>query len=137
MINSLIRLLDNYDYGYLERRLNEGIRALNKVFTADFSSFEDKEDHYELVLDVAEDAKANNVTVDYDDETRELSVEYKYESKNYKSKSVVKETLPVNADDETVEATVENGKLTITVAKKAEAEEVEVADDRIVKINRK
>ena len=140
MLNSLLRLLDNYDYGYLERRLNEGFKTLNKVFAANFSSFEDKEDHYELVLDVADDAKASNVTVDYDDETRELTVEYKYESKNFTSRSLINETLPDNADEDTIEATVENGKLTIVVEKKAEPEvEEEVAeeDEKTVKINRK
>ena len=140
MLNSLLRLLDNYDYGYLERRLNEGFKTLNKVFAANFSSFEDKEDHYELVLDVADDAKASNVTVDYDDETRELAVEYNYQAKNFKSRSIVKETLPDNADEDTIEATVENGELTITVAKKAEPEveeEVPETDEKTVKINRK
>lgn len=136
---NLLRLLDNYDYSYLENRLNEGFKVLNKVFSGNFSSLEEVDDHYELVLAVAEDAKASNVTVDYDDETRELSVEYKYECKNYKNVSRIKEVLPSDADDEEIEATVEDGQLKIVIPKKEETEEPEVeeTDDKTVKINRK
>lgn len=136
---NLLRLLDNYDYSYLENRLNEGFKVLNKVFSGNFSSLEEVDDHYELVLAVAEDAKASNVTVDYDDETRELSVEYKYECKNYKNVSRIKEVLPSDADDEAIEATVEDGQLKIVIPKKEEPEEPEVeeTDDKTVKINRK
>ena len=139
MLNSLIRLLDDYDYSYLENRLTEGFKALNKVFSGNFSSLEEVDGHYELVLAVAEDAKASNVTVDYDDETRELSVEYKYECKNYKNVSRIKEVLPSDADDEAIEATVEDGQLKIVIPKKEEPEETEVeeTDDKTVKINRK
>ena len=140
MLNSLVKLLGDYDFGYLENRLNAGLERLKKTFGAYFTSFDEVDDHYELVMDVADDAKASNVTVDYEDETRELTIEYKYETENYKSQSVVKETLPEDADPDTIEAIVEDGKLTITILKLEEPEEEEVeeeVDDRVVKVNRK
>ena len=140
MLNSLVKLLGEYDFGYLENRLNAGLERLKKTFGAYFTSFEDEGDYYELVMDVADDAKASNVTVDYEDETRELTIEYVYETESYKNKSVVKETLPEDADPDTIEAIVEDGKLTITIEKREEPEEEEEeeeVDERVVKINRK
>ena len=139
MLNQLMRLLDDSNLEYLQNRLTAGLERFKKTFGAYFTSLEDKEDHYELVLDVADDAKASNVTVDFDDDTRELTVEYKYESKNFNSKSVITEVLPDDADEDTIDATVEDGKLTITIEKKEEpeeAEEKEEVDDNVVKITR-
>lgn len=138
MLTELISLLNNYDSTF-ENRLSAGIDRFKKAFGAYFTSLEDKDDHYELVLDVAEDAKASNVKVDFDDETRELSVDYKYESKNCTSRSTIVETLPVDADEDSIEASVENGVLTILIGKKEviEAEPEKEVDDTVVKINRK
>jgi HSP20 family molecular chaperone IbpA len=49
------------------------------------------------------------------------------------------ETLPVDADEDSIEASVENGVLTILIGKKevVEAEPEKEADDTVVKINRK
>ena len=139
MLNSLIRLFDDSNLEVLENRLSAGLDRLKKTFGACFTSLEDKGEYYELVLDVADDAKASNVNVEFDDETRELSVEYKYEAKNYNTSSTVVETLPANADEDTISAHVEDGKLTITVEKKEEAEEEpeEQIDEREVRVNRK
>ena len=139
MISTLLKLLDNYDYSYqLNRRLNDGFKALNKAFETEFTALEDKEDHYELVLGVDKDAKASNVTVDYDDDTRELSIEYKYEREGYKSRSSITETLPKDADEDTIDAVVKDGKLSIIIAKKEpEKVEEEVVDEETVKVNRK
>lgn len=139
MLNTLMRLLDDSNLNYLENRLYAGLENLKKTFSPILSSLEDKDDHYELVLNVANDAKASNVSVDFDDETRELTVEYKYDSKNYKSRSTVVELLPADADEDSIEATVENGKLEITIWKKEEPEEEidEEVDDTVVKVNRK
>lgn len=138
MLNSLVKLLSNYDLSYLENRLYEGLNTLKKELSSYFTYLEDKEDHYELVLDVAEDAKASNVTVDYDDETRELSIEYKYEGKNLTNRSVITETLPEDADEDDITATVEDGKLTVIIGKLLDAEyPEEEVDETVVKINRK
>lgn len=137
MLNSLIRLLDDSNLNYLENRLSAGIDRFKKAFGAYFSTIEDKEDHYELVLDVAADAKASNVTVDFDDDTRELSIEYKYETKNYSNSSSIVETLPYDADEDTIDATVEDGKLTILIQKKVVENPAEEAPTNVVKVNRK
>ena len=141
MLSTLMRLFDDSSLYALQNRLYAGLDRFKKTFGACFSSFEDKGGYYELTLDVAEDAKAKNVTVDFDDETRLLSVEYKYETENYSNRSTVRETLPEDADEDTIEASVENGVLTIFVNKKEEPEveeepEKEV-DETVVKVNRK
>ena len=138
MINSLLRLLGDSNLEELQNRLYAGLENLKKTFGAAFTSLEDKGEYYELVLDVADDAKASNVTVDYDDDTRELDVTYEYKGEHYTNKSVVKEVLPDDADENDIEATVEDGQLTITIGKKEEEEEPEEeVDDTVVKINRK
>lgn len=137
MLNSLIRLLDDSNLNYLENRLSGGIDRLKKAFGASFSTIEDKGDHYELVLDVAADAKASNVTVDFDDDTRELSIEYKYEAKNYSNISSIVETLPYDADEDSIEATVDDGKLTILIQKKVVENSAEEVPANVVKVNRK
>jgi HSP20 family molecular chaperone IbpA len=140
MLNSLIRLLDDSNLENLENRLSAGIDRFKKVFRACFTSLEDKEDHYELVLDVAKEANAKNVTVDYDDETRELSVEYKFEGENFANRSSISETLPADADEDEIEATVADGTLTISIGKKpvaSEEPEDEPGNTTIVKVNRK
>ena len=139
MLNQLMRLLDDSNLEYLQNRLAAGLERFKKTFGAYFTSLEDKEDHYELVLDVADDAKASNVTVDFDDDSRELTVEYKYESANFNSRSVITEVLPDDADEDTIEATVEDGQLVVTIEKKEEPEEVEEeeeVDDTVVKVTR-
>lgn len=139
MLNSLIRLLDDSNLNYLENRLSAGIYRFKKVFGAAFTSLEDKDDHYELTLDVAEGATAKNVTVDYDDETRELSVEYKFEGDKFSNRSYVSETLPADADEDDIEASVEDNKLMIVIGKKPieEKAEDEAEDTTTVKVNRK
>ena len=137
MLNSLIRLLDDSNLNYLENRLSAGLDRFKKALGTSFSTIEDKEDHYELVLDVAADAKASNVTVDFDDDTRELSIEYKYEAKNYSNISSIVETLPFDADEDSIEATVDDGKLTILIQKKVVEYSAEEAPANVVKVNRK
>ena len=138
MINSLMRLLGDSSLANFENRIFEGMNRLNSLFNTSFSSLEDKEDHYELAVDVAEDAKASNVSVDYDDETRELSVKYEYKTKGFSTKSSIVERLPEDADEDKIDAAVEGGKLTITIAKKpVEEPKEEEVDDTVVKVNRK
>lgn len=139
MLNSLIRLLDDSNLDYLQNRISEGLERLKKTFGGYFTTLEDKGDSYELVLDVAEDAKASNVTVDYDEDTRELQVNYTYDGKNFKNSSRIVEVLPDDADDETIEASVEDGQLVVKIEKLLPEEEPvdEPVDETVVKVNRK
>lgn len=137
-LNSLTKALGGYDWSSLESHLYAGLDRLKKVFGAYFTSLEDEGDNYVLTLDVAEDAKASNVTVDYDDDTRELSVEYKYDGDNFSNRSFIKEVLPKDADEDDINATVEDGKLTIIIGKLVDVEyPEEEVDDTVVKVNRK
>ena len=139
MLNSLIRLLDDSNLNYLQNRISEGLEHLKKTFGGYFTTLEDKGEYYELVLDVAEDAKASNVTVDYDEDTRELQVNYTYDGKNFKNTSRIVEVLPDDADDETIEASVEDGQLVVKIEKLLPEEEPveEPVDETVVKVNRK
>ena len=139
MLNSLIRLLDDSNLDYLQNRISEGLERLKKTFGGYFTTLEDKGESYELVLDVAEDANASNVTVDYDEDTRELQVNYTYDGKNFKSTSRIVEVLPDDADDETIEASVEDGQLVVKIEKLLPEEEPvdEPVDETVVKVNRK
>ena len=135
MLNSLIRLLDDSNLDYLQNRISEGLERLKKTFGGYFTTLEDKGESYELVLDVAEDANASNVTVDYDEDTRELQVNYTYDGKNFKNTSRIVEVLPDDADDETIEASVEDGQLVVKIEKLLPEEEP--VDETVVKVNRK
>lgn len=91
---------------------------------------------YELVVPVADDATAKNVTVDFDDEDRLLTIKYSYKSKNCSTATMISETLPEDADAETLSASVSDGKLKVS-ADFLPKKEVETDEDtKTVKINR-
>lgn len=138
MFNTLMRLLSDSNLDYLQNRLTQGIKTLSSYFN--MSNFVKENGQYVLTVDVDEDATAKNVNVDYDDETRLLTVKYELKKKNFSSKSVFEEALPEDADEETINATIADGKLTITVDVLPEVEEVEPEpeeDETVIKINRK
>ena len=150
MFNELVKLVDESN---LEKRLANFFgnfdyeKALDRFYKSDFvapfknivSSFEDKGDHYELALNVAEGATAKNVKVDLEDNV--LNVNYSFKSKNASTSTSISETLPEDADADTLTATVENGVLLVSVNKAEEIieEEDDEEDEDLVnvRINRK
>ena len=142
MFDSLLELLGVSDVESFQNRLLAGAKRLSELLGGEYSTLEETEDGYEIHVPIAEDATAKNVTVDYDEETRLLEVSYRYDNNGYKSFTVIKETLPDNADDATIDAVAQDGELIITVDKVPEPVEEEVkeedAEDEVnVRINRK
>lgn len=137
MFNSLIQLLSDSE---LENRLWGTLNRCLTPFSGLDSSFDKTEDGYNLVLDVAKDATASNVSVDFDDETHILTVAYNYKNVNSTTSTTIKETLPDDADEETLEATVADGKLTITVKRRVDPvceDDATPQDPTVVPIRRK
>lgn len=141
MYNDLIKIANSVFGEQFVSSLAEEVANLKRDFNGRFnlvngSSFEDKGDFYELTLEVAEDATAKNVTVDLEDGV--VTVSYEYKANGVYATSKVVETLPEDADEDTLEASVEDGVVSITVDKVEELEvEDEPEDTRTIKINRK
>ena len=142
MLDYLLRLLGDSNLEELENRLIAGAQRFKSLVNEykGFGEFDETENGYELRSAVDADATAKNVTVDYDEDSRTIEVTYKYERDNYTSLSKFESTLPEDADDETIAATVQDGYLTITIDKypeKVEEEPEEETDPTVVNINRK
>lgn len=116
--------------------------SLGTICTCDFSKnfLVDNNDNYKLTMDVNPKATAKNITIDLED--NQLTIEYKFKDGNCTTANTVIETLPSDADENEITATVEDGKLVIVIAKipvavepydKSGTEE----DTKNVKINRK
>ena len=136
MLNALLRLLDDSNLGYLQNRID----CLSKALGSSLTSFEETEDGYELRYKVADEATGANAPVDYDEETRQITIEYAFTQGNLKSYATIKEVLPKNADDTTIEAAVRDGELIVTVDRLPEeqpAEEEPLGDDTTVVVRRK
>lgn len=130
-MGELMRLLTDSDY--FENQFNHVVKS---YFGNVESSLKKTDKGYELVVPVANDATAKNVTVDFDDEDRLLTIKYSYTSKNCSTATTVSETLPEDADADTLSASVADGKIKISVdflpKKEVETDE----DTKTVKINR-
>lgn len=144
MYNNLIELANKVFGKDFVSSLAEEVATFKRDFNSRFnfvngSSFEDNGDSYVLTLEVAEGATAKNVSVDLEDGV--VTVSYEYKADGVYTSSRLVETLPEDADEETLEATVEGGVVTLTVAKVVEPEpepEAEADEDtRVIKINRK
>ena len=86
------------------------------------STFEEEENNYVYVLNVPESLTTNDVNVEYDDETRLVTVEITNKVGNSTYSMTNVEMLPINADPDTMSATVVNGVFTLIVEKMPEVE---------------
>lgn len=130
-MGDLMRLFTDSDY--FENQFNYAVKS---YFGNVESSLKKTDKGYELVVPVADDATAKNVTVDFDDEDRLLTIKYSYKSKNCSTATTISETLPEDADAETLSASVSDGKLKVS-ADFLPKKEVETDEDtKTVKINR-
>lgn len=144
MIRALLSLLENDSLQARVMETAKRIRNAYSDFTADIAAtFEEEGDSYVFVLNVPTDITSTNVNVEYDDETNMVTVEFSYVNGNCKTKMVVSESLPSNADPDTLSATVVNGVFTLVVDKlpepAPEPEPVEEAkaDSIVVEVKRK
>lgn len=130
-MGELMRLLTDSDY--FENQFNHAVKS---YFGNVESSLKKTDKGYELVVPVANDATAKNVTVDFDDEDRLLTINYSYKSKNCSTTTTVSETLPKDADADTLSASVIDGELKISVDFLPKKEVKTDEDTKTVKINR-
>lgn len=142
MFNTLFELLGVSDLESFQNRLLLGAKRLSELLGGEYSTLEETDGGYEIHIPIAPDATAKNATVDYDEDTRVLEVSYRYDNDGYKSFTLVKETLPDDADDTTIDAVAQDGELLITVEKFPEPVEDEVKDEGTedevnVRVNRK
>lgn len=130
-MGELMRLLTDSDY--FENQFNHAVKS---YFGNVESSLKKTDKGYELVVPVAVDATAKNVTVDFDDKDRLLTINYSYKSKNCSTTTTVSETLPKDADADTLSASVIDGELKISVDFLPKKEVKTDEDTKTVKINR-
>lgn len=120
-----------------ENKLCNGKEA-GHVCTCDFTKnfLVDKDDNYQLVMDVNPKATAKNITIDLED--NQLNIKYSFKDGNCSTTNTIIETLPNDADEDEITATVENGKLVVVVGKIPQEIDIDVeTDNKNVKINRK
>ena len=80
------------------------------------STFQLNEDgKYVAVYHMGDNVKGNMIDVEVDDDSRTISVSYKYESENGVVNSSCAETIPQNADIDTMDAVFDDGDLTVTM----------------------
>lgn len=135
----MLSLLSDKDFQCRARKsLTDFVNQLN--FN---SAFELEDNTYVMVLNVPEATTGNDIDVEYDEETNTISVKYSFENGRVSFSNTVVETLPSNADVDTLTARVVNGVLTVTVDALPEPEpeeeilEEEYVDPTVVSIKRK
>lgn len=123
MIRTLLSMLNDEK---LRTRIAESTNGLCKAYSDVMnnlnSKFEEDGDNYVFVLNVPNGTTSADINVEYDDETNMVTVEVSRKSGNFSSKMSFSETLPYDADIDTMKATVVNGVFTIVVDKLPEAE---------------
>jgi HSP20 family molecular chaperone IbpA len=143
MYNGLVELANTVFGKDFVSSLADEVAALKRDFTSNFnfvngSSFEDEGEYYVMEFKVADDAKAKDVQAHLEDRT--LTVSYEHKDKGSYASSKIVETLPDDADEDTLEAVVEDGVVTITVDKIVpvdDSDDEEEEDTRTIKITRK
>lgn len=117
MLNYLLELLDNKE---LMSNVETALYGLNKLFSNEFvsyNSFEDCGDHYELTIDTREGIDEDNINIEITDD-KILKVVVEKDDDNDYYKSVTKETLPADADADTMTANLNDDVIVIVVEKK-------------------
>ena len=140
MFRTLLSMLNDRDY---LSEVRESLSSLKQACTDTLSSFEEEGDSYVMTLNVPEGLKSSDVNVEYDDETNTVTVETSYKRGSVAYSMKATETLPANADADTMAATVTNGVFTLVVDKLPEPvtdeapEETAPIDPIVVPIKRK
>ena len=139
MLRTLLSMLNDRDY---LSEVRETLSGLKQAYANTLSSFEEEGNSYVMVLNVPEKLTSSDVNVEYDDETNTVTVETNYERGSVVYSMKATETLPADADVDTMAATVVNGVFTLVVDKlpepvEEEAPEVAPVDPVVVPIKRK
>lgn len=125
MLNALMKLFEGVDYKRLEEELEKQFSDFDKNFSCCFktikpiisenTSFVDVGGHYEMKFAVQKDTTEDNIKINLEGDTLEIT--YKECNKNSERLLIMTETLPKDADDSTLDASVVDGMLIITVDK--------------------
>lgn len=139
MLRTLLSMLNDRDY---LSEVRETLNGLKQAYANTLSSFEEEGDSYVMVLNVPEGLTSSDVNVEYDDEANTVTVETNYERGSVVYSMKATETLPADADVDTMAATVVNGVFTLVVDKlpepvEEETPEVAPIDPVVVPIKRK
>lgn len=139
MLRTLLSMLNDRDY---LSEVRETLNGLKQAFTNTLSNFEEEGNSYLMVLNVPKELTSSDVNVEYDDETNTVTVETNYERGSVVYSMKATETLPADADVDTMTATVVNGVFTLLVDKLPEPVEEETletapVDPIVVPIKRK
>lgn len=121
MLNQLLSLFNNENLERFQTMLEKEFKMLeskydDKSLFVDETSFKEVNGNYVMTLNVKENSNNDNIKIDFKNKV----VTVTYTEKSLKTERTVKvlETIPNDADENTLDAYVENGKLIITVSKK-------------------
>lgn len=139
MFRTLLSMFNDRDF---LSEVRETLSGLKQAYANTLSNFEEEGSSYIMVLNVPKELTSSDVNVEYDDETNSVTVETNYERGSVVYSMKATETLPADADADTLTATVVNGVFTLVVDKLPEPVEEEVPevvpiDPVVVPIKRK
>jgi HSP20 family molecular chaperone IbpA len=118
MFRTLLSILDNPHYeDVFSRKIYTSFPFKNSS-----TSFEEEGDSYIKVINLPDGMKHNNVNVEYDEDDRTLTVELTDSTEYSSYSSKFTETLPSDADVDTISARVDSNVLTIVIDKLPEPE---------------
>lgn len=123
MIRTLLSMLnDERIYARFAKTANGLREAYSNVMNNINSTFVEEDGNYVYSLNVPTELTSADVNVEYDDETKSVTVEIEHKHGNASYKMTTYETLPSDANIDTMSATVVNGVFTIVVEKLPEPE---------------
>lgn len=123
MIRTLLSMLnDERIYARFAKTANGLREAYSNVMNNINSTFVEEDGNYVYSLNVPTELTSADVNVEYDDETKSVTVEIEHKHGNTSYKMTTYETLPSDANIDTMSATVVNGVFTIVVEKLPEPE---------------
>lgn len=123
MIRTLLSMLnDERLYARFAKTANDLREAYSNVMNNINSTFVEEDGNYVYSLNVPTELTSADVNVEYDDETKSVTVEIEHKHGNTSYKMTTYETLPADANIDTMSATVVNGVFTIVVEKLPEPE---------------
>ena len=121
MLNDLMKLVQNCDFGFCMPILGgfdfETSRLLDAFNLKGTESFVLKDGVYEFSMDVDKNANADNVNIDLN-KNNVLKIKYSTKTSCSERIFMVSESLPDDADADTIDAKIVDGKLIVTVNKK-------------------
>lgn len=123
MIRTLLSMLnDERIYARFAKTANGLREAYSNVMNNINSTFVEEDGNYVYSLNVPTELTSADVNVEYDDETKSVTVEIEHKHGNTSYKMTTYEILPSDANIDTMSATVVNGVFTIVVEKLPEPE---------------